>query len=57
MITYQDVVQEHVEKFGVKPVVTGASRWGDKPLIDLVMDAIDAGHPYVEPAVEDGDLT
>jgi len=57
MITYKDVVREHVAKFGVEPVVTGASRWSDKPLIDLVLEAIDAGHPYKEDHIEEDALT
>lgn len=50
---YQDVVNFHVEVFGVEPVITGALFWESDTLIERILDAIDKGEPYVEPAVPD----
>lgn len=45
---FEQIIQEHVEAFGVEPVITGAefSSSGD---IDLkILRAIEIGIPYVE---------
>ena len=53
IMSYQDVVNLHVEVFGVEPVITGALYWESDTLIDRILDAIDKGEPYVEPDVPD----
>ena len=53
-MTYQDIVQQHIDLFGVEPIITGARYWDDVPLDIRVLRAIEAGQPYVEEAVEDG---
>jgi len=53
-MTYEDIVKQHVERFGVEPVVTGARHWDAEPLNIRVLNAIDAGEPYVEDDVPDG---
>jgi len=53
-MTYEDIVKQHIERFGVEPVVTGSRQWDDEPLNIRVLNAIDEGLPYVEPPVEEG---
>jgi hypothetical protein len=43
-----DLIKEHLEKFGVKPNIIGMF-WDDpKAVIDGISDAIDEGKPYDE---------
>lgn len=55
-MTYQDIVNEHIKKFGVEPVVTGANCWDDTPLDIRVLKAIESGQPYVEDTVPEDEL-
>ena len=50
---YQDVVNLHVEVFGVEPVITGALYWESDTLIERILEEIDRGEAYVEPDVPD----
>jgi hypothetical protein len=43
-----DLIKEHLEKFGVKPNIIGMF-WDDpEAVIDGIADAIDEGKPYDE---------
>jgi len=53
-MTYEDIVRQHIERFGVEPVVTGSRHWDDEPLDIRVLNAIDEGRPYVEEDVPEG---
>ncbi|MCK5852233.1 hypothetical protein KAH27_04310 [bacterium] len=44
----------HKEKFGVEPVITGIEFFNPKPLIQRVLESIEANKPYVEDEVPDG---
>lgn len=52
-MTFEEVVRLHKKVFGVAPKTTGASFWRREPLADLILEAIDAGIPYVEGPVSD----
>lgn len=54
---FEDIVQLHVEKFGVEPVVTGENFANSEKIIDLIIDAINSDKPYVENDLPDGVLT
>jgi len=61
----EDLIKEHIEKFGVEPNVIGMF-WSEQDLlIDGIAEAIDSGKPYDEyeklsedekKAYDDGDL-
>ena len=53
IMDYQDVVNLHVEVFGVEPVITGALYWESDTLIERILEEIDRGEAYVEPDVPD----
>ena len=52
----QDVLKMHRELFGVEPVITGIEFFNDTPLIERILNAIEAGTPYIEDEVPDGTL-
>jgi hypothetical protein len=52
MITYQDAVDRHIAQFGVEPVITGANFWQSKRIPELILDALENNHPYVEAQVD-----
>ena len=54
---FEDIVQLHVEKFGVEPVVTGENFANSDKIIDLIIEAINSDKPYVENDLADGVLT
>ena len=54
VLTYKDVVQMHVDTFGVEPVITGINFWESDNIIEALLDAIDSGKPYVEDEVPEG---
>lgn len=43
-----DAIKEHVEKFGVEPVVIGLFWDNPEKVLDGIYDAIDEGTPYDE---------
>ena len=45
VLTYKDVVQMHVDTFGVEPVITGINFWESDNIIEALLDAIDSGKP------------
>lgn len=49
-----EAIELHKETFGVEPVFTGMSAMDSKPPIQLVMEAIERGEPYVDEPVPDG---
>jgi hypothetical protein len=56
-IDFKDIVQLHLQKFGVAPVITGidAQESGD---LDLkILYAIESGVPYIEQEIPEGVLT
>jgi hypothetical protein len=52
MITYQDAVDRHIAQFGVEPVITGANFWQSKRIPELILDALENNHPYVEASID-----
>ena len=48
VLTDQDVVELHKEKFGQYPVITGIRFNGSGDTIDRIIDAIASGVPYIE---------
>lgn len=53
-LDWKDVVQLHVDKFGVEPVITGINFHDSGNIIIWVMEAIEKGEPYVEDDVPPG---
>ena len=56
ILDMQRLIQLHIEKFGVEPVITGARRFDDSLITERIANAIESGKPYIEPPVEDGVL-
>lgn len=54
VLEYADIVQLHIDKFGVEPVITGLRFAISDQIEDLILEAIDSGVPYVEQDVPDG---
>jgi hypothetical protein len=52
MITYQDAVDRHIAQFGVEPVITGANFWQSNRIPELILDALENNHPYVEAPID-----
>lgn len=44
-LTYRQLVELHVEKFGVEPVTTDTENTD----ITCIIEAIEANEPYIEP--------
>jgi hypothetical protein len=55
-IRLQDVLQMHMDAFGVEPIITGAEAMSDVPLIERIYAAIEANKPYIEKAVSENEL-
>jgi hypothetical protein len=53
-LDWKDVVQLHIDKFGVEPVITGINFHDSDKIIIWVMEAIENGTPYIEKDVPDG---
>lgn len=49
-----EAIKEHVEIFGVRPVITGINYHDQDSIIDGIEEAIEKGIPYVELDVEKG---
>jgi|TARA_R110000744_G_scaffold196563_1_gene315827 hypothetical protein len=56
-MNYEEIVQLHIDTFGVAPVITGLAAQEADSLIELLVKAIVSGIPYVEQDVPDGALT
>jgi hypothetical protein len=56
-LEYQDIVDLHIEKFGVEPVITGINYSISGDIGGLILDAIEDNVPYVEQEVPDGVVT
>ena len=54
ILDWKDVVQLHIDKFGVEPVITGINFHDSDKIIIWVMEAIEKGTPYVEDEVPPG---
>ena len=54
VLEYQDIIQMHIDKFGVEPIVTGINYAVSGDIEDLILEAIAAEVPYVEQEVPDG---
>jgi hypothetical protein len=54
VLEYQDIIQMHIDKFGVEPIVTGINYAISGDIEDLILEAIAAEVPYVEQEVPDG---
>lgn len=50
----QKAYKEHVEKFGVEPVITGINFEQSDMIVEWIYDAIDRGEPYVEEEPKEG---
>lgn len=46
--------QQHIDRFGVEPVVTGVNAFSPDEIDTGIMRAIATGVPYVEPDLPDG---
>jgi hypothetical protein len=49
-----ELFEEHLKVFGVKPVITGINFHNQDDIVDGIEEAIKTGIPYVEEDVEDG---
>ena len=54
VLEYQDIIQLHIDKFGVEPVITGINYAISGDIEDLILEAIAAEVPYVEQEVPEG---
>jgi len=52
-LTPEDIVKMHVQKFGVKPKITGINFHESLDVYDKILEAIENGKPYTEPDVPD----
>lgn len=57
VLEYADIVQLHIDKFGVEPIITGLNYAISGQIEDLILEAIESGVPYVEQDVPDGVVT
>jgi hypothetical protein len=53
VLNYQDIIQMHIDKFGVEPVITGINYAISDQIEDLILEAIESEFPYVEQKVPD----
>ena len=56
-LEYRDIVNLHIEKFGVEPVITGINYAISDDIEDLIIQAIVDGRPYVEDDLPPGIVT
>ena len=54
ILDWKGVVQLHIDKFGVEPVITGINFHDSDKIIIWVMGAIENGTLYIEKDVPDG---
>jgi hypothetical protein len=47
-MTFADLIQMHIEEFGVEPVITGINYHQSDEIADRIIAAINIGQPYVE---------
>jgi len=57
ILDYGDIVQLHIDKFGVEPVITGINFSTSDEIQAGIIEAIESGVPYVEQEVPDGIVT
>ena len=57
ILEFKDIVDLHVQKFGVEPVITGLNYARSMEIEDLIVEAIESGVPYVEQEVPEGIVT
>lgn len=57
ILEFKDIVDLHVQKFGVEPVITGLNYTRSMEIEDLIVEAIESGVPYVEQEVPEGVVT
>lgn len=55
-MTYEELVQHHIDAFGVEPVITGVNRFDITTTVDGIIDAIRNGIPYVEKSLDEDQL-
>lgn len=48
MVSYEEAVKQHISRFGVEPVITGANYWQSNKIPEFILDAIEQNRPYVE---------
>jgi len=56
-LEHRDIVNMHIEKFGVEPVITGVNYAISEQIEDLIIQAIADGRPYVEDDLLPGTVT
>lgn len=49
----EDIIKMHVDKFGVEPVITGINFHISDDVLDLILQSVLDGIPYVEQEVAD----
>lgn len=54
MLTIDDLIQEHIDIFGVEPVITGINFHDPELIWEGIERAIDEGVPYVEAEPDTG---
>ncbi len=53
-LEWKDVVQLHIDKFDVEPVITGINFHDSDNIVMWVIEAIEKGEPYFEDKVPGG---
>lgn len=51
VLEYEDIIQMHIDKFGVEPIITGINYAISGDIEDFILEAIAAEVPYVEQKV------
>lgn len=52
-LTINDLIQDHIDKFGVAPVITGINFADQETIWEGIEQAIENGVPYVEKELQD----
>lgn len=55
-LSYKDVINMYVEKFGKEPEITGGSYFREGGIVGRLIDAIDSGIEFQDNKVPDGAL-
>jgi hypothetical protein len=53
----QDIIDLHIKKFGVEPIITGVNFNDSLEIFENILQAIEDGIPYTEKEVPNGVLT
>ena len=53
LLTPEEIVKMHVQRFGVKPRITGINFHESLDVYEKILESIEDGKPYIEPNVPD----